>query len=507
MISDDIDDRASLASEKTRYLEILKSTFLIGGSSAIVLSFSVLRTKALAVWLGPEGVGLIGMYNAIIDIAQATFGLGVAASGVRQVAEAAASQNEESVARTAHSLKRLSLVLGIVGLIMLALLSAPIGNFTFGGNEHSLAIAFLSLAVLFRLVSAGQTAATQGLRQIAVLAKINVLAAVLSTVATIALVYVFRTEGIVPSLIASAAATLAVSFVMSRNLVPTVEASTRRDMWRDISPLIRLGLIFMIGSLLNLVAAYLVRMIVVHEGDVAAAGLYQAAWSLGSLYAGFILQAMGTDFYPRLTASANDDSNCNRLVNDQAYISLLLAGPGVLATLTFSPLVMWLFYSPEFFAAADMLRWICLGMLLRVFCWPLGYVVLAKGRQAIFFWTEVAATIVHVGLAYLLVQKFGVVGAASAFFGLYLWHGVLIYALVRRMTGFRWSPANVRLGTSLFVAAGALFLATAHLPYWQATMIGCGAVLVSGTFTLRSMMRVVPADRLPGLLRPKNKSP
>ena len=44
---------------------------------------------------------------------------------------------------------------------------------------------------------------------------------------------------------------------------------------------------------------------------------------------------LGTDFYPRLVGAASDDVQCNRLVNEQAHISLLLALPGVLATLTF----------------------------------------------------------------------------------------------------------------------------------------------------------------------------
>ena len=103
-------------------------------------------------------------------------------------------------------------------------------------------------------------------------------------------------------------------------------------------------------------------------------GLYQSAWTLGGLYIGFILDAMGADFYPRLTAVATDDRECTRLVNEQTEIGLLLAGPGVLGTLTFAPLVMTLFYTAEFSGAVEPLRWICLGMAalrgLRSLRWP-----------------------------------------------------------------------------------------------------------------------------------------
>ena len=102
------------------------------------------------------------------------------------------------------------------------------------------------------------------------------------------------------------------------------------------------------------------------------------------MYVGFILQAMGTDFYPRLVRAANNNPQCNRLVNEQAHVSLLLAGPGVIATLTFAPLVIALFYTAKFAEAVEILRWICLGIALRVITWPMGFIIVAKNNQPIY---------------------------------------------------------------------------------------------------------------------------
>ena len=105
-----------------------------------------------------------------------------------------------------------------------------------------------------------------------------------------------------------------------------------------------------------------------------------------------------TDFYPRLTAVAEDNTACNRLVNEQAQVSFLMAAAGVIATLTFSPLVITLFYSPKFYEAAEVLRWLCLGMTLRIISWPMGFILLAKGAQKLFFWSELAWTVIYLGL-------------------------------------------------------------------------------------------------------------
>ncbi|MBP1862294.1 O-antigen translocase [Rhizobium herbae] len=490
-----------IPTEGQSYTQILKSTVLIGGSSLVTVGFSIIRNKAMAVILGPEGVGLMGIYSSIADIAQTVAGLGIQSSGVRQIAEAVGTGDAGRIARTAFVLQRISVVLGLAGTFLLAALAFPVARFTFGDHQHAAGVAFLSLAIVFRLASAGQTALIQGMREISTLARINVLAAFFATAITIPLVYIFGAEGIAPSLVAVAAVTLLTSWWYSRKIPKDATNLTTPQFRQELGGLMKLGLVFMVSGLLTLASAYVVRIIVLQHGGIAAAGLYQSAWALGSLYAGFILQAMGTDFYPRLTAISGDHVACNRMVNEQARVSILLAGPGVLATLTFAPLVMRLFYSPEFYGAADLLRWICLGMLLRIIAWPMGFIVLAKGEQAIFFWTEVAATVVHIGLAWLLVSKFGLVGSAAAFFGLYLWHGMFIYFFARKLTGFRWSAANLKVGCIFLVSSGLIFCATLFLPFWQATALGSLAVLTSGLYSLKMLIELLPPEKLPQPLR------
>src|SRR3954469_9907308 len=92
--------------------QILASTALIAGSSIINIAFSVVRTKVVAVLLGPSGVGLMGLYNSIADLMGSIATMGIHGSGVRQVAEAAGSGETDRIARTAIVLRRTSIFLG-----------------------------------------------------------------------------------------------------------------------------------------------------------------------------------------------------------------------------------------------------------------------------------------------------------------------------------------------------------------------------------------------------------
>ena len=474
---------------------------MIGGSSVVTIGIGMVRTKAMALFLGPSGVGLMGLYSSILSLTQSIASMGINSSGVRQIAEAVGSGESERIGRTAIVLRWTAIVVGALGALLLVIFSRPISTFTFGNDQHTSAVAALSLAVFFLSVAAGQGALIQGMRRISDLARMGMLGALFGTVISIPLIYYFRENGIVQSLVGVAAMTVLTSWWYSRKVHIPPQRLKMSELGQEARGLLKLGVAFNASNVLTMGAAYAIRLIVLRKVSFEAAGLYQSAWTLGGLYVGFILQAMGADFYPRLTAVAKNNAECNRLVNEQAQISLLLAGPGVIITMTFAPLVIALLYTTKFAAAVEPLRWICFGMVLRVIAWPMGFIVLAKGVQTIFFWTELAAAVVHVGLAFLLVSYFGLTGATMAFFGLYIWHGVLIYMIVRQLSGFRWSAANLQIGLLFLPAIGLVFCGFHWLPFWLATTVGALATVLSGVYSVRVLVSLVSLDRIPGPIR------
>ncbi|WP_127753375.1 O-antigen translocase [Devosia sp. 1566] len=489
------DDRA-----QTRYGAILKSTSLIGGSSVINILMSVVRLKVLAVLLGPAGVGLFGLFNVIIDLGSSIAGLGIQASGVRQVALASGTGDALKVARVAKVLARASLLLGVLGMVLLIGFAVPIATLSFGTAAHAGAVMLVSVAVLLRILAGAPMAIIQGSRRIGDLARMTVVGAVLNTVVAVPLVYWLGEAGIVPSLIAVAATTWIAALWYCRKITLPKVSLSLPEFSAEARGLLMLGFAFMASGLLMAGSAFLIRILVVQELGVDAAGNYQAAWALGGIYVGFILQAMGTDFYPRLSAVADDQVASTRMVNEQARVSLLLAGPGLLATLALAPLVMAVFYSAEFAGAVPLLRWFCLGMLLRVVAWPMGFIILAKGKQQIFFWTELAAATVQVGLTWLLLDLVGLAGAGIAFVGLYLWHGLLIYGLVQGLYGFRWSRENLVLGAVFVGLTGLVLAAVELLPFWAGFAVAVVATAGASWYALSQLIALVPQRWVPDWL-------
>lgn len=481
----------------TSYRDILRSSAMIGGSSAVNICIGIVRTKAMAVLLGPAGYGLMGAFVLISELARSVAQMGLNASGVRQIAESAASGDEARLARTATVLRRTSLLCGLLGAGLLAAFAEPVSRLTFGDGRHAGSVMLLGAAVLFLVVAGGQSALLQGMRRIADIAKLAILGSVLGTVVGIAMVYWLGIDGIVPSLVIVAACTMAASWHYSRKLRIAAPRLSAAAVASESAALLKLGMAFMASGLLMTAAAYAVRTIVLRRLGLDAAGIYYAAWTLGGLYIGFVLQSMATDFYPRLVGVAEDNRECNRLVNEQAHVSLLLALPGVLLTLTLAPLAITIFYSDEFTAAVDVLRWICLGMALRVLTWPIGFIIVAKNRQVIFFATELAWTAVNLALTWWCVQAFGVDGAGIAFFGSYVFHALLVYPIVRRMSGFRWTAAYLNAALCAFGGVTAVFAGFQVLPPAAAVSFGVVASIASAYVSLRSLVHLTSPERLP----------
>jgi PST family polysaccharide transporter len=483
---------------KSTYGQILKSTSLIGAASLVNLAIGVIRAKAVALILGPAGVGLNGLYTSITTLAENIAGMGITSSGVRQIAKAAASGDDIRVAKTAAVLRKTSLALGVIGASLLIVFSQQISTATFGNRGQAGAICILAVSVLLRLVSAGQGALLQGLRRINDLAKAGVLGTLLGMLATIFLVYLLRERGIVASFVAGTTISLAISYWYSRRAKIERVSVTSREVRAEAKSLLHLGSVLMVSSLAMMGSAYIIRASIQRALGLEATGLYQSAWSLGGLYVGFILQSMGADFYPRLTSVIHDHDECNRLVNEQAHISLLLAGAGIIGTLTFAFLVIKVFYTSRFAPAEYILRWICLGSALQVLSWPMGFIILAKGEKAALMWTELSWAAVHVGLALVGLRYFGLVGAGFAFFGAYVFHTAVVSVLSYRLTGFRWSAENRNAITIYLLLIGSVLCGLYTLPKPWALLLGAIAMTGYGYYSVSTVLTLVPLSQLPG---------
>ena len=148
--------------EKNTYGDIVRASSIMGGAQALNYLVGMVRVKIIAVLLGPAGVGLIGLYSSALGLVGTVTGLGIASSGVREVALAHGQDDPQAVARTVTVLRRACWATGLLGWALSAAAAVPLSRWAFGDTAHAAAIAVLGVTLLLGAISGGQTALLQG---------------------------------------------------------------------------------------------------------------------------------------------------------------------------------------------------------------------------------------------------------------------------------------------------------------------------------------------------------
>ncbi|XZE20397.1 O-antigen translocase [Pirellulaceae bacterium SH449] len=424
---------------ESSYRQILKSSSIIGGAQVINMVIGLIRTKMVAVLIGPTGIGLLAIYQSITTLASTIAGLGINTSGVREVARFDACGDAENVAKTVRTLRRVCWFTGISGMLLLAALSPWISQISFGSRDHAWAISLLGFTILFGNITAGQGAIIQGTRRIGDIAKISIWSAFIGTIVSIGFYWNMGLNGIVPALTALSIASLFISTYYARQIKIVDTIPKWSETLCQSRHLVRFGIAMVINGIMITGVAYVTRLMIIQEFNFVGVGIYSAAFSLSGLFVQFVLSAMGADFYPRLTAAPNDHPRMVKLINEQTEVGLLLVFPGLLAILVFAPLLVQVLYTSEFGEAARLLQWFVIGCFGRVLSWPLGFGLLAKGQSALYIVTEVLFNLLHISLIWIGLKTLGLLGPSVAFALLYVVYAAAVLMINRVLIEFRWS--------------------------------------------------------------------
>lgn len=404
--------------------------------------------------LGPDGVGLINVFNSIIEPVMTFSSLGIQTSGVREIALAHKIGDEVKTANVVLTVRSLCWISGVFGTVLMVVLANPISIFAFQTSDKYISIALLGVIVLLKNISNAQTCLIQGLRRIKDLAKMNVYAGILSTIIIIPIYYFFKINGIVPALITTQVVILTLSWHYSRKVKIKEFKYQKNQFARETKALLKLGVPLMLTMLLTPIFSLGSRIYMLRIFQIEDIGKWSAAQMLSGILIGFILQAMAADYYPRLTSVSTDNIAMTDEVNAQAHIALLLATPALIATMLFTPLLITLFYSNEFDAAVPILRWSVFGMFGRVISWPISFIILAKSMGKFFFINDLLGYLTYILGLWFFTRNGNLTGAGQAFA---LQYGIgFVKALIYGFLIIRYKPSQAFVSLLLFSFLGLL---------------------------------------------------
>lgn len=433
-----------MAEVSKSYAQIIKSTSIFGGSQVITILIGIFRNKILAVLLGTLGVGLISIYQSALDMIKSISTLGIETTGVREIASVDKTKKED-LHYIVSIIDRWTLILAILGAAICLIFCYPISVWAFGDSLHSLQVALLSICIFFTILAAGQTIVLQGLRRISYMVKSSIIWNVCGLIISLPLYYFYRLDGVIPVFIIVSVAMFFSAYFYRRKIDIYPVSITFPQFKKKGASIFRIGIFIVLASILTALGFFLVRAFLSKNIGLESVGLFQSAWTITNVYLMLVLKSMGSDFYPRLCSIISNNNKSKLLINEQTYIVLLVSVPIIVFLLLCSKIALSLLYSSQFGDASTVLNWQVFGTFFKVLSWPLGFILLAKGKGFIYFLSESFFLLFYLGGIYFLYPLHGLESVGISYFIAYFLYLLLVFFLGRKLIRFRWTLENVKI--------------------------------------------------------------
>ena len=438
------------------YTHILKSTSVFGGVQGLSIAISLLRNKLVALLLGPEGMGLVSLFNSTIKLVSDSTNLGIAVSAVKNISSDYESEDKLRLEHDIAITRSWAILTALIGMLLCIIFSRTLSLFTFGCDDHTLDFILLSPIVALTSFTGGELAILKGTRRLRGLAIASLANMVCALVFTTPIYYLWRQAAIVPSLIIVSVSQMVLTIWFSLKAFPLNYKrllNNVRSLLSDGKPMIRIGIAFVLAGMLGSGADYLIRTFLNTHGSLSEVGLFNAGFVMTMTYAGMVFSAMETDYFPRLSACFNDSTRRIQTVNRQIEVSLLIISPMLILFSMSLPLLLPLLFSTKFLPITGMVQVMVLAMYMRAIKLPIAYMPLAKGDSKTFLLMESIYDILMVIAVVVCYEDFGLLGTGIAITIMSVIDFIMQWICMRIRYGFRISrQALVYMAVHLTIA-------------------------------------------------------
>jgi O-antigen/teichoic acid export membrane protein len=473
--------------DKKTYQQVFKATSLFGGVQFVKILISVIRSKVVAILLGPSGMGIMGLLNSTLELVSNLTNMGLSTSAVRDISSVNASQNEEKISQTLSVFRILILLTALSGAILLIVFSGLLSQLTFGSNDYSFAFIWLSISIILNQLTNGKLVVLQGLRKLEFLAKANIAGSIFALIVSLPLYYFAGVKGIVPALIGSSFVTYLFAWFYSSKIKYKHVKVGILDSVSQGKNMIVMGFLVSLSTLLSVAASYVVRIFISRTGGLDDVGFYNAGFAIVENYVGLVFTAMATDYFPRLSAIQDDITQVIKTVTKQAIIALLILVPVIVIFIVFSGLLIELLYSDKFLTIESMTIWAILGMFFRAVSWSMGFILFARNDSRLFMTTAILFNSIFLINNIIGYKVGGLTGIGISFLINYVIHFVSLIIITRKRYGFRFEADLYKImffgGGLCFIAMGISFIDSSIFRYSSGIIV----ILITLLFSVNEL--------------------
>jgi len=456
-----------MSRKETSYGTIFKTTFLFGFVQVFRIIVGVVKNKIVAVLLGTEGVGLLGVYSSAISLLQQGAGLGISQSGVRDIADANGKQDRTLFSRAINIINKIVLLTGLLGCVTTLILSHFLSEWTLGNTAHTTGYCILGITVAFNIINEGKQAILKGMRQMRALANASIIGVSIGFITAVPLYYFFGKEGIIPELLIASITACLVSNYFVGKIQYDKEKISIKEAVQASKATFTTGATLMLSSFLAQLANLVIISYIRSHGGLADVGIFNAGSIIMTSYFGVMITALSTDYFPRISAVWNDNSAIQEELNRQSIVSLLLCCPLFVIFITLMPLFIKILYTDEFLPAVDFIKFGVIGTMITIVSNQVDMILVAKFKVKIILIVAVFYRLLQVLINILLYNYYGLIGTGISLAIMGAVHLIIMVTIVYKLYCIKFNSAFIKFSSIVcgFIVLSILVLNVSNMVY------------------------------------------
>lgn len=414
---------------------LLKVASLNSVSVIVKIIAGFLTSKFMAIFIGAEGMALVGNLRNFVGSVQSISILGLYKGVVKYIAQHKRDRTQLS--------KILSTVfyLGFISTFVLSFLiyyNAEYVNDTVfkAYNNYTYIIKILALALPFYALNMLAFAIMNGFSKYKYLIVFNIFGQILGAIITILLIWKDRIDG---ALIAVAIAesiifliTL-VGIINRQNLTPLIKAS-RFSLKLAKSLSTYSGMAIFSAIILPIITLF-IRNYIIDNVGIEDAGYWEAMNRISKYYLMFVSTLLSLYILPRFSEIDNIKDFRKEVFSFYKTI-IPIFGLGLILIYFLRHFIVLIVLTDEFQPVEDLFFWQLLGDFVKVLSIVIAYQFLAKRMFWHYIITEAFSVVTLYFTSQYLIDEFGVVGANMAHFATYfLYYGIILMIFYSSLFG------------------------------------------------------------------------
>lgn len=395
-------------------------------SAAVLLRIisGFLTSKAIAIFIGPEGLALIGNLRNFLKSVQSFSTLGLYNGVVKYVSEF--KNNVVELSKTISTV----FYLGFIATFIIALFSYYnadyLNQLVFGEYDYAYIFRILALALPFYSLNIFSFSIINGFSKYKILLVINIIGQVMGVFVTLLLIWQNNIDGALVAVVVTPSLLFLITLVaiVNRKNFSKLVRADRFDL-STLKNLSSYSVMALVTAIILPLVTIAIRNYIIDNLSMREAGYWEGMNRISTYYLMFVNSLLSLYILPRFS-EIDSVKEFRKEVFDFYKTIMPVFGMGLLVIFLLKRFIVAIVFSPEFKPMEELFGWYLLGDFVKVLSVVIAYQFLAKRMFWHYIITEVFSVVTIYITSIYFIDLYGIKGATIAHFVSYLAYYIVI---------------------------------------------------------------------------------